>query len=190
MHAMVFVTSLGGLAALLVAAAWGDIKHYTIPNRLNAAIALLALAYWYGAQLGWSDVGIQIALGIGVFLVFAGAFALGMMGGGDVKMLAALALRLRPDQILQMLVAMSLAGGVLTLVLLFRHKVLRRERRDRVWRAILHRRWEEWFGNDWPARRGGQAVPQSSNRETRPERIGDTTVGASENRAGDAPIAG
>jgi prepilin peptidase CpaA len=124
---MVLVTSLGGLAALLVVAVWGDVTRFTIPNWLNAAIALLAPAYWYGAQLGVAEIGIQLALAAVVLLVFAGAFAFGVMGGGDVKMLSALALWLRPDQILIMFVVMSLAGGVLTLALLARHKLLRRE---------------------------------------------------------------
>jgi prepilin peptidase CpaA len=127
MHAMVLVTSLGGLAALLVVAVWGDITRFTIPNWLNATIALLAPAYWYGAQFGVAEIGIQLALAAVVFLVFAGAFALGVMGGGDVKMLGALALWLRPDQILMMLVVMSLAGGLLTLALLVRHRLLHRE---------------------------------------------------------------
>ena len=127
MHAMVLVTSLGGLAAFLVVAVWGDITRFTIPNWLNAAIALLAPAYWYGAQFGLAEIGIQFLLAAVVFLVFAGVFALGVMGGGDVKMLGALALWLRPDQIMMMLVVMSLAGGVLTVGLLARHKLLRRE---------------------------------------------------------------
>ncbi len=127
MHAMVLVTSLGGLAALLVVAVWGDLTRFTIPNWLNAAIALLAPAYWYGAQFGLGEIGIQLALAAVVLLVFAGAFALGVMGGGDVKMLGALALWLRPDQLVMMFVVMSLAGGVLTVVLLARHKLLRRE---------------------------------------------------------------
>jgi prepilin peptidase CpaA len=126
MHAMVLVTSLGGLAALLVVAVWGDLTRFTIPNWLNAAIALLAPAYWYGAQFGLGEIGIQFALAAVVLLVFAGAFAFGLMGGGDVKMLAALALWLRPDQLLMMFVVMSLAGGVLTVALLARHKLLRR----------------------------------------------------------------
>ena len=132
MHAMVFVTSLGGLAALLVAAAWGDITRFTIPNRLNAAIALLAVAYWWGAQFTLAEVGIQVGLAVLVFLIFAAAFAAGLMGGGDVKMLAALALWLRPGELLTMLVAMSLAGGVLTLALLARHRLLRREGQPEV----------------------------------------------------------
>jgi prepilin peptidase CpaA len=127
MHAMVLVTSLGGLAALLVVAVWGDITRFTIPNWLNATIALLAPAYWYGANFGVTEIGIQLALAAAVFLVFAGAFALGVMGGGDVKMLGAISLWLRPDQIPMMLVVMSLIGGALTLILLAKHKWLRRE---------------------------------------------------------------
>lgn len=127
MHAVVYWTSLGGLAALLVAAAWGDIKRFEIPNRLNAAIALLAIAYWWGAHFTIADVGIQLALAVVIFMIFAAAFAVGMMGGGDVKMLAALALWFRPRELLTMVVVMSLIGGVLTLLLLARHRLLRRE---------------------------------------------------------------
>jgi prepilin peptidase CpaA len=44
------------------------------------------------------------------------------MGGGDVKMLAALALWLPLDGGVKLLVIMSLAGGVLTMVMLLRHR--------------------------------------------------------------------
>src|SRR5579872_944475 len=81
MHALVLVTSLGGLAALLVIAAWGDITRFTIPNRLNAAIALLAPAYWWAAHFPMAAVGVQLLLAAGVFILFALAFAAGMMGG-------------------------------------------------------------------------------------------------------------
>jgi prepilin peptidase CpaA len=55
------------------------------------------------------------------------AFFLGMMGGGDVKLAAALALWFSPATTLRFLVLMSLAGGVLTLVVMVLHKVRRRE---------------------------------------------------------------
>src|SRR3712207_8926707 len=51
------------------------------------------------------------------------AFAVGMMGGGDVKMIAALALWLPPAAVLKLLVIMSIAGGVLTLALLIPHRI-------------------------------------------------------------------
>jgi prepilin peptidase CpaA len=45
-----------------------------------------------------------------------------MMGGGDVKLAAALALWFKPFTTLKILVIMSLAGGLLTLVVLLVHK--------------------------------------------------------------------
>jgi prepilin peptidase CpaA len=49
------------------------------------------------------------------------------MGGGDVKLIGALALWLPAQPLMFMLVLMSLGGGVLTLVMLAEHKLLRRK---------------------------------------------------------------
>ena len=74
------------LAAMLLLAATGDIRSRRIPNKLNLAIALLALPFWaLSGYALWPDIGYQLALAVGVFLFFALLFQLGMMGGGDVK---------------------------------------------------------------------------------------------------------
>ena len=115
---------LGLLIALLLAAAIWDLKSRTIPNSLNAAIALLVLPYWWSLALPlWPDAAIHAGVAALVFLLFAAVFAIGAMGGGDVKMVAALALWLSPQQVLMMLVVMSLAGGVLTLVVATAHRL-------------------------------------------------------------------
>ena len=104
------------LAALLLACCWFDWRSRTIPNGLNAAIALLAIPFWWAAGLAlWPDIALQIGLAVAVFAIFALAFAIGAMGGGDVKLLGALALWLPWQALLAMLVIMSIAGGVLTL---------------------------------------------------------------------------
>ena len=64
----------------------------------------------------------QAALGVAVFAIFAGLFALGWMGGGDVKLLGALALWLPLVPLLRMLIAMSVLGGVLTLIVIAVHR--------------------------------------------------------------------
>ena len=88
------------------------------------AIALLAIPFWWLSGLPlWPEVVAQIAIAAGVFAVFAIAFRIGAMGGGDVKMVAALALWLPPLAVLKLLVIMSLAGGVLTLAMLVRHRL-------------------------------------------------------------------
>ena len=124
---------LVGLAALLVVAAVIDVRTFTISNRLNLAVALLAPLYWLSVALPlWPGVGIQLASGAIVFVLLAGAFYAGMMGGGDVKLASALSLWLSPSSTIRFLVLMSLAGGVLTLVLLAWHRAKRREGRPEI----------------------------------------------------------
>jgi prepilin peptidase CpaA len=67
-----------------------------------------------------------------VFVLLAGAFYAGMMGGGDVKLAAALALWFSPQSTIRFLVIMSLAGGVLTMALLVWHRAKRREGRPEI----------------------------------------------------------
>jgi len=121
------------LALLLVVAAIVDVRTFTISNRLNVAVALLAPAYWWSAGLPlWPDIGLQVAVALGVFLLLALAFQAGLMGGGDVKLAAALALWFSPASTLKFLVFMSLAGGVLTLVLVAAHRLRSKEGRPEI----------------------------------------------------------
>jgi prepilin peptidase CpaA len=121
------------LAALLVVAAVIDVRTFTISNRLNLIVALLAPLYWLSVALSpWPGVAIQLAAATTVFVILAGAFYAGMMGGGDVKLAAALALWFPPAATLKFLVLMSVAGGVLTLVLLVWHRAKRREGRPEI----------------------------------------------------------
>jgi len=122
-----------GLAAILVVAAAIDVRTFTISNRLNLAVALLAPVYWLSIALPvWPDVGVQLAAGAGVFALLALAFYAGMMGGGDVKLAAALALWFSPASTLKFLVLMSLAGGVLTLGVMAFHRLKRREGKPEI----------------------------------------------------------
>jgi prepilin peptidase CpaA len=115
------------LAAMLLFACWCDFRTRTIPNRLNLAIALLAIPFWWSVGIGlWPGAAIQAGVALLVFGVFALAFAMGAMGGGDVKLVAAIALWLPWQAVLALLFLMSVAGGVLTLVMLLRHKLARK----------------------------------------------------------------
>ena len=112
------------LAAALFAAAIGDWRTRTISNRLNAGIALLAIPFWWSVGLSlWPGVALQIGLAAAVFGLFAIAFRFGAMGGGDVKMAAALALWLPFAGIVKLLAIMSIAGGVLTVAMLAAHRM-------------------------------------------------------------------
>jgi prepilin peptidase CpaA len=107
------------LGGLLVAAGIEDARIREIADAKNLAIALLAPLWWWanGVTL-WPGAAIQVAVAAVVFALFAFAFARGMMGGGDVKLITALALWLPPLPLLAMLTTMSIVGGAVTLVLL------------------------------------------------------------------------
>ena len=106
------------LLVLLLLAGIEDARTREIANGKNAAIALLALPWWWANGLGGIDIAWQVGVALIVFALFFAAFQLGQMGGGDVKMIAALALWLPPGAVLSMLMVMSLLGGVLTLLFL------------------------------------------------------------------------
>jgi prepilin peptidase CpaA len=121
------------LAATLVVAAVIDARTFTISNRLNLAVAAGAPLYWMSIALNpWPGMAIQLAAGAIVFVLLAGAFYAGMMGGGDVKLASALALWFSPAGTVKFLVLMSIAGGVLTLAILTWHRARKREGRPEV----------------------------------------------------------
>jgi prepilin peptidase CpaA len=101
-------------AALLAAAAY-DIVCFTIPDRFSLLILVSGLAH---GLFGGTDFLAHLAAPA---LVLAGGLALfhfGVMGGGDIKLLVALAAWTGFADLMTLLVATSLAGGGLALTLL------------------------------------------------------------------------
>lgn len=124
---------LAALAIALLAAAVSDLRSRLIHNRLTFGIAAAAPAFWWASGLApWPGMAAQLALGVAAFAIFAGLFALRMMGGGDVKLLTALALWLPWQPFLELLVIMALLGGVLTIVFAVAHRIARRPGRVEI----------------------------------------------------------
>lgn len=121
---------LAALAIALLVAAFTDLRRRQIDNWLNAAIALAAPLFWLAGGLSLAEIGWQLATAAGAFIVLAGLFALRMMGGGDVKLLTALALWIKPLWFLQLLLVMAVLGGLLTLAFGAWH--IARRRRDKI----------------------------------------------------------
>jgi len=116
------------LAIALMVAATTDWQSRTIHNKLNGAIALGAPVFWWASGMAlWPDIALQLGIAVLAFAFFAGLFALKWMGGGDVKLLTALALWIEPTTFLQLLVIMALAGGALTIFMGMWH-VMRRQK--------------------------------------------------------------
>jgi len=121
---------LGALAIALLVAAFTDIRRRQIDNWLNGAIAAGAPLYWWASGLSlWPGVAWQVGVAFITLVVLAVLFALRAMGGGDVKLLTALALWIQPLWFFRLVIGMSLIGGVLTLALGAWHVIHRRRER-------------------------------------------------------------
>ncbi|AEV35582.1 Type IV leader peptidase family [Pseudovibrio sp. FO-BEG1] len=109
---------------LLAVAAFFDLFTMTIPNKLNLLLVIAFVAMAFLLQLPLQQVGMSFALGFGVMVIGFGLFALGVMGGGDVKFLAAISLWLGLSMnMLDFILLTSIYGGALTLVILALRKV-------------------------------------------------------------------
>ena len=106
-------------AVLLIIAAVSDIVRYRIPNKIVYAIVA---AFAVGAifNFAWPAIVWPVLAGIAMFLLGAGLFALGLFGGGDVKLIAAMALWTGFADLPRFLLVMGAAGGLLGLVLLLK----------------------------------------------------------------------
>ena len=119
---------LAMLAIALLVAAFTDLRSRRIGNWLTGAIALGAPLFWWASGLApWPDVALQVGVAALTFAVLAALFAIRAMGGGDVKLLTALALWIEPLQFVRLILAMALLGGVLTIAFGAWH-VMRRQR--------------------------------------------------------------
>jgi prepilin peptidase CpaA len=117
------VEHLSALAIAAIACVF-DLKASRIPNALTFGAALFALLFHAFAPQG---NGIGFATG-GLFAglaVFFPIFALGAMGAGDVKLMAALGAWLGWQPVILVALYGSIAGGVLALGVAAAHGYLR-----------------------------------------------------------------
>jgi prepilin peptidase CpaA len=104
---------IGGVLVAL-AGAVTDVRSARIPNRLTYSAVVVALGL-RAALLGVSGLksgalGMLVAGGLFLFL-----FVLGAMGGGDMKLMAAVGAWVGSDEVMTLILAAALAGGVLAI---------------------------------------------------------------------------
>src|SRR5262245_40643639 len=104
--------------AMMVVAAVSDLFTMKISNRISLALlaGFVLLAVFGGMSL--HAVAMHVAAGFAVLTVAFACFALGWIGGGDAKLLAATALWLGFDHLLVYLVYAAFVGGSLALAML------------------------------------------------------------------------
>eukprot|EP01037_Dinobryon_pediforme_P012525 gene12525-12614_t len=108
------VAATAALVCLLLAASARDLLVRSIPNPVAIGVALCGLA------LRMADGTILPALLVGsaVFALLFVIWSRGMIGGGDVKLLAALTLVVPPWQVPSLIFAVTTAGAILGLAYL------------------------------------------------------------------------
>jgi prepilin peptidase CpaA len=120
--ALLHVACLALVAALLVGAGAHDLRSMQIANGFPLTIAGLfivwAVAGLAGGQMSIEDLALSLGCGAVVFVMGAAAFALGTLGGGDVKLLAAVSLFAGPQRLPGFLIITAIAGGLLGLAIL------------------------------------------------------------------------
>jgi prepilin peptidase CpaA len=110
------------VAVVIVACVW-DVRTSRIPNVLTFTAIGLALAFHLIVGGGATYAALGLLVGLAVFFPM---FALGAMGAGDVKLMAALGAWIGWKAILFVALYGSLAGGALGIVVGMRRRYLRK----------------------------------------------------------------
>ena len=136
--------ALGISAVVLVMAmiygAVSDLGRFTIPNWVPLlAVAAFFVAAW-AAGLDVQQIAVSLGIGLSCLTVGIAAFALGVFGGGDIKLFAAGAVWTGWSAFAPYVMAVAVAGGILSLILLlFRHLPLGSRLARVDWVGALHR---------------------------------------------------
>jgi prepilin peptidase CpaA len=100
---------------LVIGTVW-DIAKRRIPNFLTAAIALMGLTAQLVDRGGWSALSGVGAAVVSVALLYR-PWTAGGIGGGDVKMAAAVAIWVGLEGMIRYALAVAAAGGVVALIM-------------------------------------------------------------------------
>jgi prepilin peptidase CpaA len=106
------------VAAGAIAGAAYDLTTFTIPNWISLALLALFPVLAIAAGLSLGETGIHLAVGAAALAVGIALFAGGIVGGGDAKLFAALALYMGLSSIGPYVFAVALSGGALAAALL------------------------------------------------------------------------
>jgi prepilin peptidase CpaA len=136
-------------SALLLIAAWRDVVSRTIPD----TVGLLLVAVGGLSRLfeGPSALAISVATALLLFVLLMVAYSRGLIGGGDVKLMTALAIGLSPLNCYRFVVVTAITGGLLGIAYLVLSRSKRTPHRASG-RSLLRRVMAVEF---WRARRRG-----------------------------------
>jgi prepilin peptidase CpaA len=108
---------------LLSYAAAMDLLTMTIPNRVSIGLLAGFCVFAPVTAMPLAEVGMHLAIALGALIVCFGLFSLGFIGGGDAKLLAAVALWFGWPALMPFIVMTALYGGILAAALLALRRV-------------------------------------------------------------------
>ena len=134
---------IGIFCVAMIFAGLRDLTTMTIPNWLTLMLAVIFFAAAAMTSMPLSEIGLHTVVGFVTLLIGMILFARGWIGGGDAKLMAAVALWLGWAQALPYFVVASIFGGALTLAILgYRNLPLPAFVMRHDWAMRLHDRTE------------------------------------------------
>ena len=111
---LAIITTCGVATTILLLAGVHDLAFRTVPNWMPVALLLPSILL----RLMSGSLMLGLLAGLLVFLGGAFCWRRGWLGGGDVKLLAATAVLVPPSLVVNLLLDVALAGGVLAMIYL------------------------------------------------------------------------
>lgn len=108
---------------LMIYAALSDLRSYTLPNFISIILVVGALAIFAVIQPPLELFAWHLGVAAVVFVIGFIMFMTGIFGGGDVKVISALALWFGPGNFISFFTYMAIFGGVLAVILLIFRRI-------------------------------------------------------------------
>lgn len=116
-----------------------DFFTMTIPNRISIALVAAFFVLAPFAGFGATKIGFHLLTGVAMLAAGIALFAAGVFGGGDAKLLAAVALWIGLDNLPMYMMMVAICGGLLSVaMLLYRRLPQPKALLGRPWAERLH----------------------------------------------------
>ena len=99
-------------------AAANDLFTMKIPNRISLALIGGFVAIALMTRMPLETLGLHVVIALAVLIATFTLFWLNMLGGGDAKLMAAGALWMGPDHIIEFVAYVTIFGGILAVAML------------------------------------------------------------------------
>ena len=102
---------------MLVLMTFTDFEQYMLFDAMTAPLAIIGAIHVWQMNLNLFDYAAASFIGGGIFLLLA-ILSKGALGGGDVKLIAALGLWLGCEKLLNVIIAGTIGGGLAAVIMI------------------------------------------------------------------------